>query len=396
MSKSSAPRRCGHDRAGLRSVFHRERSHAHAEARSDTPGSGSFGFIDLFAGIGGIRLAVEDAVVELTGGLLAPTCVLSSEWDTHCQETYRYNFGEVPHGDINTIDLDSVPRASLLTAGFPCQPFSSIGRRQGFEHATQGNLFFRVVDILRHHRRKGYPIPALLLENVEGLTTLRHDGQLVIEAVCEELTRVGYTVEYRVLDAADFGVPQYRRRVFIVGIDSRSFGSGPVINWEFPVTPPKKVGRLLEQDVDGYSITKHLQRVYIRKVDDGRPQLIDRSTEEPVKTLVSTYHKIQRLTGTFVKDGPTGMRLLTRDECRAIMGFPASFEIPAWVSRTQAYRQFGNSVAPPVVREVAKRLIHRVLVEAALQGLCDLGGISSRPLSAKARSALSARLTSAA
>jgi DNA (cytosine-5)-methyltransferase 1 len=322
--------------------------------------------------------------------------VLSSEWDTHCQETYRYNFGEVPHGDINTVDLDSVPKAALLTAGFPCQPFSSIGRRQGFEHATQGNLFFRVVDILRHHRHEGHPIPALLLENVEGLTRLRHDGQLVIEAVCAELTSVGYTVEYRVLDAANFGVPQHRRRVYIVGVDSKSFGSGPVINWEFPVKPPKKVGRLLEQNVDGYSITKHLQRVYMHKVDDGRPQLIDRSTEEPVKTLVSTYHKIQRLTGTFVKDGPTGMRLLTRDECRAIMGFPASFEIPAWVSRTQAYRQFGNSVAPPVVREVAKRLIRRVLVELATQPTRDLGGISSRPLSAEARSALSARLSSAA
>lgn len=354
------PRRDG-DRSASRSRFFRQRVRERSAARDRLGYDVRFGFIDLFAGIGGIRLAVEDAITQLTGGLVAPTCLLSSEWDRHCQQTYLHNFGEVPHGDVNRIALDAVPRAAMLVGGFPCQPFSSIGRREGFDHKTQGNLFFRVVEILRHHRRQGHPIPALLLENVEGLLTLKHDGQLVIDAIEEVLRRAGYKVEYGVLDAADFGVPQHRRRVFIVGLDAKRFGDAPIIDWQFPAKPRANVGRILETGVDGYSISRHLQSAYIFKADDGRPQRINRSTTGPVKTLVSTYHKIQRLTGTFVEDGPTGLRLLTRDECRAIMGFPKTYEIPPWISRTQAYRQFGNSVAPPVVREVARRLVQRIL-----------------------------------
>jgi DNA (cytosine-5)-methyltransferase 1 len=294
----------------------------------------------------------------------------------------------VPQGDINAIKLDAIPTAAMLVGGFPCQPFSSIGRREGFEHETQGNLFFRIVKILSHHRRYRQPITALLLENVEGLLTLRHDGQPLIDAVEAELRDAGYLVEYRVLDAADFGVPQHRRRVFIVGLDAENF-KGPIIDWDFPTRPRANVGRILETGVDGYSISRHLQSVYMFKADDGRPQRINRSTKGPAKTLVSTYHKIQRLTGTFVEDGPTGLRLLTRGECRAIMGFPKTYEIPPWVSRTQAYRQFGNSVAPPVVREVARRLVRRVLQDNAGRALTIGNGVD---LSMKDRELLLKRL----
>ena len=118
------------------------------------------------------------------------------------------------------------------------------------------------------------------------------------------------------------------------------------------------LGPFLEKDVAGYSISKHLQRSYLRKIDDGRPHIVDCETAVPAKTLVASYHKIQRLTGTFVKGGETGLRLLSVNECKAIMGFPADFEIP--VSRTQMYRQLGNSVAVPVAREIAK-MVHNLI-----------------------------------
>ena len=115
------------------------------------------------------------------------------------------------------------------------------------------------------------------------------------------------------------------------------------------------IGKYLEKNVEGFSISKHLQRVYIFKKEDDRPEVVTSQTETPVKTLVASYHKIQRLSGTFVKDGPTGLRLLTPSECKAIMGFPKTFQLP--VSRTQMYRQMGNSVAVPVVSEIAKEII---------------------------------------
>jgi len=311
-----------------------------------------FKFIDLFAGIGGIRLSLENV-----GG----ACVFSSEWDVHCQETYRFNFGEIPHGDIHDVELAKIPAAQILAGGFPCQPFSSMGRREGFRHETQGNLFFRILEILDHFRAtRKQPVDAVLLENVEGLTTLRHDGERVIDSVMRELNNVGYHAEFRVLEASDFGVPQHRRRVYIVGVDRDRYGCGPILDWSFPSVAVPNIGQLLESNVSNHDISKHLQKVYIEKKPDGRPQRINSSSTGAVKTLVSTYHKIQRLTGTFVEDGPTGLRLLTRRECRAIMGFPSDFEIPEWVSRTQAYRQFGNSVTPPVVEAVAERLVQRI------------------------------------
>jgi len=311
-----------------------------------------FKFIDLFAGIGGIRLSLEN---------LGGQCVFSSEWDVHCQETYRFNFGETPQGDIHQVALSAVPSANILAGGFPCQPFSSMGRREGFRHETQGNLFFRIIEILDHFRAsRQQPLDAVLLENVEGLTTLKHDGELVINAVRRELQNVGYHVEFGVLEASNFGVPQHRRRVYIVGVDRHRYGDGPILDWSFAPIAVPNVGSLLESNVKNYEISKHLQEVYLTKKIDGRPQRINLSSTGAVKTLVSTYHKIQRLTGTFVEDGPTGLRLLTRRECRAIMGFPSNFEIPEWVSRTQAYRQFGNSVTPPVVEAVAGRLVQRL------------------------------------
>ncbi len=297
----------------------------------------AFKFVDLFAGVGGMRLGFESV-----GG----KCVFSSEWDQHSQKTYAANFGEVPHGDITQIEVNEIPKFDVLLAGFPCQPFSTIGKREGFSHPTQGTLFYDVIRIMQHHRNK-----AFLLENVAGLES--HDNGRTLQVIEEALSDLGYQYDYRVLDAADFGVPQHRSRIYIVGYRSRK-GGRVELGWPRGVKKHKSIGRFVQTGVTGHSISKHLQDVYIFKVNDGRPQIIDPTSDFPVKTLVASYHKIQRLTGTFVRDGETGLRLLTADECKAIMGFPKNFKIP--VSRTQMYRQMGNSVAVPVIKAIAEEI----------------------------------------
>lgn len=298
-------------------------------------------FIDLFAGIGGIRIAFTDNNCE---------CVFSSEWDKDAQKTYEANFGHIPHGDITQINPKDIPDHNILAGGFPCQPFSTIGKRQGFEHPTQGTLFFNIVKILKTKKTE-----AFLLENVAGLKN--HDGGKTFDVIIETLEKeLGYKVFHQVLDSADYGVPQHRKRIYIVGF-SKSISKKPGFEFSWPEKNKKKtgIGKHVEKNIEGYSISEHLQKTYIYKKDDGRPQVIDTSSDFPVKTLVSTYHKIQRLTGTFVKDGKTGLRLLSANECKAIMGFPKKFIIP--VSRTQMYRQMGNSVAIPVVRKIAEQIV---------------------------------------
>jgi DNA (cytosine-5)-methyltransferase 1 len=296
-------------------------------------------FIDLFAGVGGMRMAFEAA-----GG----KCVFSSEWDSAAQKTYAANFGEIPHGDITEISADSIPNFDVLLAGFPCQPFSSIGKRAGFLHKTQGTLFYDVLRIIQSKKPR-----AFLLENVQGLVT--HDKGRTFSTIIESLEAAGYTIHHKILDASDFGVPQFRKRIYIVGFLKNAKGaSPPKFEWPKPRKVKVGIGKFIESGVEEYSISIHLQNSYIYKIDDGRPQVVTESSNIQVKTLVASYHKIQRLSGTFVSDGPTGLRLLTANECKAIMGFPRSFRLP--VSRTQVYRQMGNSVAIPVVRAIAKQM----------------------------------------
>jgi DNA (cytosine-5)-methyltransferase 1 len=295
-------------------------------------------FIDLFAGIGGMRIAFEDVNTK---------CVFSSEWDKFSQKTYLENFNETPKGDITQIDASDIPDHDILVAGFPCQPFSNIGKREGFNHATQGTLFFDILRILTEKR----PV-SFLLENVPGLLTIQKGETFNI--MKEALNELGYLIEYQILDAADFGLPQFRKRIYIVGFKKEL---GDAVNtFSFPIPKSEKVfiKDYLEVDPKGYTITEKTQKNYLFKKDDGRPQIVDFESEIQVKTLVASYHKIQRLTGTFVKGGDTGLRLLSELECKRIMGFPEDFKVP--VSRTQMYRQFGNSVAIPVVKEIADRI----------------------------------------
>lgn len=298
----------------------------------------NFNFIDLFAGVGGMRIGFEFA-----GG----KCVYTSEWDSNAQKTYEANFGEKPAGDITKVDASDIPDFDVLLAGFPCQPFSTIGQRAGFKHETQGTLFYDVLRIIEHKRPSSF-----LLENVKGLVS--HDSGKTLKVILESLNLIGYQVQYRVLDAADFGIPQFRKRIYIVGFDVKRFKKEIQFYWPKAANKKVGIGKYIESGIEDHSISKHLQKSYFDKLDDGRPQIVTQESDFPVKTLVSTYHKIQRLTGTFVKDGPTGVRLLTANECKAIMGFPKNFKIP--VSRTQMYRQMGNSVAVPVVKAIAKEI----------------------------------------
>ena len=295
-------------------------------------------FIDLFAGIGGMRIAFESEQSQ---------CVFSSEWDRYARKTYEKNFGEIPSGDINQISVNDIPNHDILLAGFPCQPFSNIGRREGFLHQTQGTLFYSIVNILQV--RKPF---CFLLENVPGLVT--HNKGKTFNIILETLDSLNYDVRYAILDAERFNLPQVRARIYLVGFQRDYLNSR--VEFHFPLGQENEVyiDRFVETNVTGYSISKHLQKTYLFKKDDDKPQIIDRNSQIKVKTLVSTYHKIQRLTGTFVKDGETGIRLLTEAECKAIMGFEDNFIFP--VSRTQMYRQIGNSVAIPVIKAIAKEI----------------------------------------
>lgn len=336
------------------------------------PKNPKFTFIDLFAGIGGFRIALQRC-----GG----QCVFSSEWDAKAQQTYNANFGETPFGDITKEEtIQAIPENfDILCGGFPCQPFSSIGKRQGFEHPTQGTLFFHIQKILKKHKPK-----AFILENVPGLIT--HRGGQTLQTIKDVLRdELSYTMDFKVLNSADFGVPQYRKRLYIIGfredlpiyVDGEDSVRGIAVAsdgrtkdgnvvFAFPQGKFAKkhvgIGKFVEKGAQGPSISKYLQKTYIFKADDGHPEIIDENSDHPVKTLCASYHKIQRLTGTFVRGGETGLRLLTESECKYIMGFPQEYIVP--VSRTSMYHQFGNSVAVPVIDVLAHEMT-QALREAA-------------------------------
>ncbi len=308
-------------------------------------------FIDLFAGIGGLRLAMESADA---------CCVYSSEWNKFSRQTYEANFGEVPDGDITQVPADEVPDHDVLVGGFPCQPFSvagvskkrSLGRATGFEDETQGTLFFDVCRILDAKRPK-----AFFLENVKNLTS--HDHGRTFEVIEQSLDSLDYDVFYRVLDAQDY-VPQHRERIVIIGFDRRRYGNGPEFSFDLPKPEIKPVlADILEHDVpEKYTLSDKLWaylQAYAAKhraAGNGFGYGLARP-DGVARTLSARYHK----DGSEIlipQDGRNPRRLTPR-ECARLQGFPDSFVIP--VSDTQAYRQFGNSVAVPLMSEVAKELV---------------------------------------
>jgi DNA (cytosine-5)-methyltransferase 1 len=302
----------------------------------------TFKFIDLFAGIGGMRIAFEKVGGE---------CVFSSEWDKFAQQTYAANFGDTPHGDITQVELTDVPRHDILIGGFPCQPFSHAGLKRGFED-TRGTLFFDVARIIDHRKPS-----MVLLENVKGFTT--HDKGRTMAVVKETLEELGYNVFHKVLNAKDFGVPQNRERVFIVAINKKKMGS---IGFEYP-TPKKvetKLGDILDTKVDEkYTISNKLWAGHKRRLKEHKAKgngfgysLFN--TKSPYTSTISArYYKDG--SEILIEQKDANPRKLTPREAARLQGFPEKFKIP--VSDNQAYKQFGNSVAVPVILAIAKNMV---------------------------------------
>ena len=304
-------------------------------------------FIDLFAGIGGMRLAFERA-----GG----KCVFTSEWDTYAQATYKANFGdERIAGDITKIDPKRVPDHDVLVAGFPCQPFSiagvskknSLGREHGFRDPTQGTLFFNVKEIIAAKRPR-----AFLLENVKHL--VRHDKGNTFKVILETLQHtLGYDVHWTVRDAQHY-VPQHRERVLIVGFrEPRDFA------WPRVPTNSPRLGSILSDSVDPkYTLSDHLWRY----LQDYAKKHRERGNGfgfglfgpgDVARTLSARYYKDG--SEILIRQGRRNPRRLTPRECALLMGFPKDFQVK--VSDTRAYKQFGNSVVVPLVEAVACEVI---------------------------------------
>jgi DNA (cytosine-5)-methyltransferase 1 len=298
--------------------------------------------IDLFAGIGGIRLGFEQAF-----GKENVDCVFSSEINKSAIETYKANFGNGNiYGDITKINAAEIPDHDILLAGFPCQPFSAAGNKDGFNDA-RGVMFFEIERILLKKKP-----PMFLLENVENLKN--HDRGATFEIIKERLVNAGYKIFYNVLSGKDFGVPQIRRRLFIVGFLDHD------VQFEFPkpLDIPSKVGDILEQNVDPkYTLSDKIWNFIQKKAE-----------KSPEKRYVFTYKKYDKnspytrtlLAGysgrDIVIDQPgKNPRKLTPRECARLQGFPDSFVIDR-VSDNQLYKQFGNSVCVPVINALAKQI----------------------------------------
>ena len=314
-----------------------------------------FTFIDLFAGIGGMRLAFE-----AVGG----RCVFSSEWDKNAQLTYYANFAEMPHGDIRRIAADKIPPHDVLLAGFPCQSFSiagvskkkSLGRPHGFQDRTQGTLFFEIKRILADRKPR-----AFLLENVKNLKS--HDRGRTYDLIYETLADdLGYDVHTEILDARTL-VPQHRERVFIAGFDKPT-------PFEFPRLEDRKprLQDILEKNVHKkYTLSDHLWK-YLQEYAEKH-----RALGNGFGYSVAELNGVTRtLSARYYKDGSEILipqrgrnpRRLTPRECARLMGFPDGFKIP--VSDTQAYKQFGNSVVVPVVERIASEMVKCLFAQRGL------------------------------
>lgn len=298
----------------------------------------SFSFIDLFAGIGGIRLGFEYA-----GG----RCVFSSEFDENACKTYEANFGEHPSGDITKIDAKDIPDFDILLGGFPCQAFSIIGKKEGFENETCGTLFFEIERILREKKPK-----AFMLENVRNLTA--HDNGNTFRVIRKHLEALGYVVYAKVLNALDYGVPQKRERIIIVGFKDNILFSFPE---PMPVSQRKTLKDILENEVDAkYYVNEKIKESRLIRLKDPnypRPYI---SHENMAGSI--TPHPYS----SCLRAGASANYILINDERRPteremlrFQGFPENFKIV--VPYSQIKHQAGNSVAVPVIKAVAKQMI---------------------------------------
>jgi len=304
-----------------------------------------FTFSDLCSGIGGMRLAFE---------ALGGKCIFSSEWNKFCQKTYFENFGEIPHGDITKVSLETIPKHDILLAGFPCQPFSKGGfatrkrlnKKNGFKDIDQGHIFFHIARIISDKKPQ-----AFLLENVPRLE--RMDDGKTLQIIKDTLGNLGYNIHYKIINSEKV-VPQRRSRLFIVGTLMKS-------EFEFPDMPqlnPKLCDILQKYVHDKYTLSDRLwgwlqkhSKKHSKKGNGFGYRIAD--TRKTTCTLSARYGKDG--SEILIPQRRKNPRKLTPRECARLMGFPDDFKIP--VSDTQAYKQFGNSVVVPIVYFIGNKII---------------------------------------
>lgn len=321
-------------------------------------GTGKFTFIDLFAGIGGFRMALQN---------LGGECVFSSEWDKYAQKTYNANYGDIPFGDITRAETkNAIPRHfDILCGGFPCQPFSiagvskknSLGRKHGFEDEKQGNLFFHIEEIIAKHRPK-----AFFLENVKNLVS--HDKGNTFKVIKSVLEGLEYSFDHRVLDGKYF-VPQHRERTIMVGFDKRRFGKDVRFDFDSVLLPPadKKIRDILEKKPESkYTLTdklwKYLQDYSQKHKEKGNGfgfGLVDLNGVS--RTMSARYYKDG--SEILIPQKNKNPRRLTIRESARLQGYPDNFIVDA-VSMNQAYKQFGNSVVMPLIKSVGEAIIKKI------------------------------------
>ena len=295
-------------------------------------------FIDLFAGIGGIRIPFDE---------LGYKCVFSSEWDKAAADTYEANFGERPAGDITNISSSEIPPHDLLLAGFPCQAFSIMGKMQGFND-TRGTMFFEIARILEYHKPK-----VILLENVKQLTT--HNNGRTFAVITQTLAELGYHIKWRVLNALDFGLPQKRERIIIVGF--RNIKECDAFNFYFP-KQSYSLANVLESDddVDKSLFASEMIRQKRKERTADKKIFYPSIWHENKSGNISVLdHACALRTGaSYNYLLINGVRRPSSRELLRLQGFPDTFKIV--VSHSEIRRQTGNSVAVPMIRAIAKKI----------------------------------------
>ena len=331
-----------------------------------TPRNPKFSFIDLFAGIGGFRIAMQN---------LGGKCVFSSEIDRYAKKTYDINFGEIPFGDITKINEKDVPEHDILCAGFPCQAFSIAGKRKGFKDETRGTLFFDIARIIEAKKPK-----AFFLENVKGLRN--HDKGRTLKTILKVLREdLNYFVpEPQIINAKDFGVPQNRERIFIIGF-RKDLG---ITEFKYPKPLKKKVKFEDVKEKETVSVKYYLSTTYQQTLKNHKERHANkgngfgfeiipdnkcanaivvggmgRERNIVIDCRLTDFTPITKIQGKVNRDG---WRRMTPREWARLQGFPDNFIIP--VSDAQAYKQFGNSVAIPAIQETAKILTKKIIENA--------------------------------
>ncbi|MCQ2273080.1 MAG: DNA (cytosine-5-)-methyltransferase [Bacteroidales bacterium] len=299
----------------------------------------AFTFIDLFAGIGGIRIPFDE---------LGGKCVFSSEWDSHAANTYQVNFGERPHGDITKIHESDIPKHDILLGGFPCQAFSIMGKMQGFAD-TRGTMFFEIERILKYHKPK-----AILLENVKQL--VGHDKGRTFKVIQDHLAELGYHVKWKVLNALDFGIAQRRERVIIVGFRNKKFANRMSLDFE-PI--PYNLNDILESEENvSPSLFASKRIVDKRKKSVAKKDVFFPSVwhENKSGNISVLPHACALRTGaSYNYQLVNGNRRFTERELLRLQGFPDTYKIVG--SNQDVRRQTGNAVCVKVIRAVAIRML---------------------------------------